>query len=263
MDYYSVLGVDRSASQDDIKKAYRKLAMKHHPDRGGDNQHFQEISEAYNVLSDPQKRQQYDNPPQGNFGGFGFGGDPHDINDIFSQIFGHHRRGNPFQQQQEPVYRTRVAVSLQEAYRGEKKVLQMQTPEGNKVITINIPKGVQSGDKLRYNNIIGNATLVVEFIVTPDLRFDRKGWDLYASISVSVLDLVAGTKTKFTTINGKTLEVKVPPQTQPYMQLKIAGAGMPRPDGSFGDQILLIKPYVPDNISEELLECIKRNQDTK
>lgn len=263
MDYYSVLGVDRSASQDDIKKAYRKLAMKHHPDRGGDNQHFQEISEAYNVLSDPQKRQQYDNPPQGNFGGFGFGGDPHDINDIFSQIFGHHRRGNPFQQQQEPVYRTRVAVSLQEAYRGEQKVLQMQTPEGNKVITINIPKGVQSGDKLRYNNIIGNATLVVEFIVTPDLRFDRKGWDLYANISVSVLDLIAGTKTKFTTINGKTLEVKVPPQTQPYMQLKIAGAGMPRPDGSFGDQILLIKPYVPDNISEELLECIKRNQDTK
>jgi len=166
MDYYNILGVDKTASQDDIKKAYRKLAMKHHPDRGGDNTKFQEVNEAYNVLGDPQKRAQYDNPAQHGFGGFDFGfNGSGDINDIFASIFRQQGRPNPFNQQQEPVYRTRVAVSLVEAYHGEEKMLQMQTPDGTKVIKINVPKGVQSGDRIRYDNVIENGILLIEFIV--------------------------------------------------------------------------------------------------
>jgi len=264
MDYYNILGVDKTASQDDIKKAYRKLAMKHHPDRGGDNTKFQEVNEAYNVLGDPQKRAQYDNPAQRGFGGFDFGfNGPGDINDIFASIFRQQGRPNPFNQQQEPVYRTRVAVSLVEAYHGEEKMLQMQTPDGTKVIKINIPKGVQSGDRIRYDNVIENGILLIEFIVTPDLRFDRHGWDLHSNLPVSVLDLIVGTKIKFTTISGKTLEVNIKPQTQPYMQLKIGGQGMPRPDGGFGDQILLIKPYIPATIDDEITQAILKHQDNK
>ena len=108
MDYYTVLGIDKTASSQDIKKAYRKLASQNHPDKGGDKEKFQKIQEAYAVLSDENKRAQYDNPqPQGfnfNFGG----GD--DINDIFSQIFGQ-RRGNPFNQQQQNPVRFPISTS--------------------------------------------------------------------------------------------------------------------------------------------------------
>jgi len=261
MDYYTVLGIDKTASSQDIKKAYRKLASQNHPDKGGDKEKFQKIQEAYAVLSDENKRAQYDNPqPQGfnfNFGG----GD--DINDIFSQIFGQ-RRGNPFnQQQQNPVFRTRVQVSLNEAYNGGEKMLQMQTPNGTKVIKINIPKGVQSGDRTKYDNVIDSSTLLIEFIVTPDVRFDRKGFDLYSNLPVSVLDLITGTKIKFTTISEKSLEVNIKPQTQPHTQLKMANQGMPKPDGSFGDQILLIKPYIPANIDNEIIEVLTKHQDNK
>lgn len=265
MDYYTVLGIEKTASTEDIKKAYRKLASKNHPDKGGDKEKFQQIQEAYAVLSDENKRSQYDNPHPGGFN-FNYNTDHNftgDINDLFAHFFGQKQR-NPFnQQQQNPVYRTRVQVSLIEAFNGEEKMLQMQTPGGTKVIKINIPKGVQSGDRIKYDNVIDNGTLLIEFIVTPDLRFDRKGYDLYSNLPVSVLDLITGTKAKFTTISGKSLEVNIKPKTQPHMQLKMANQGMPKPDGSYGDQILLIKPYIPASIDSEIIEVITKHQDNK
>jgi curved DNA-binding protein len=255
MDYYAILGVSKTASQEEIKKAYKKLAMQHHPDRGGDNQKFQEINTAYSVLSDPEQRAQYDNPsPKFNFGGFNF-------DDLFSQTFRSHQRGPSAQQ--DPIYRTRVGISLADAYHCVDRVLQLQTQTGTKVITIKVPRGVQNGDKIRYDNILDKGILVVEFVVMPDLRFERRGYDLYSNIAVSVLDLIIGTKVKFVTISEKTLEVNVKPNTQPYMQLKISNQGMPRPDGTFGDQILLIKPFVPDNINNEVIEILKKHQNNK
>ncbi len=262
MDHYSTLGIPRTASPEEIKKAYRKLAMEHHPDRGGDNAKFQEISVAYNTLSDPDKKAAYDNPQQqfGQPGGFDFNVNGFDINDFFGQVFGQ-RQGSPFgQRSQQAVYRTRVTVSLVDAYNGVEQVLKLNTPQGTKVINIKLPRGVKTGDNFRYTNVIDDAMLLVEFVILPHLQFDRKGDDLYANLPVSVLDLITGTKIQFTTISNKTLEVTIRPQTQPWMQLKINGEGMPNASGNFGDQILLIKPFIPDTIDTDIIESIKRSQ---
>jgi len=261
MDHYSTLGIPRTASPEEIKKAYRKLAMEHHPDRGGDNAKFQEISVAYNTLSDPDKKAAYDNPQQqfGQPGGFDFNVNGFDINDFFGQVFGQ-RQGSPFGQRSQQVYRTRVTVSLVDAYNCVDQVLKLNTPQGTKVINIKLPRGLQTGNQIRYDNVIDNGLLIVEFVILPDLRYDRKGDDLYANLPVSVLDLIVGTKLQFTTISKKTLEVTIKPQTQPWMQLKIAGEGMPSANGNYGDQILLIKPFIPDSIDNDIIESIKRSQ---
>jgi DnaJ-class molecular chaperone len=96
----------------------------------------------------------------------------------------------------------------------------------------------------------------VQFVVLPDLRFDRKGNDLYSHYSISILDLIVGAKFKFTTIDQRILEVRINPKTQPYMQLKIPKAGMPDKKNGYGDQFILLKPYMPDNISHEITTAI-------
>jgi DnaJ-class molecular chaperone len=226
MDYYSILDIPKTASHDEIKKAYRKMAMKHHPDRnGGDDTQFKKIQEAYDVLIDPDKKQQYDNPfsnhQQFNIHGM-------DAESFFNQVFG----ARP--QNQKQTFRTSVTISLVDAYKGSSHVLQLSTPFGNKVINISVPAGIETGDSIRYDNIIENAILLVQFVVLPDLRFDRRASDLYSNHSISVLDLIVGTKFKFVTIDQRTLEVKVAPKTQPYTQLKIPKAGMPNKNNEFG-----------------------------
>lgn len=267
MDYYKTLGVERGASQDEIKKAFRKLAMTHHPDKGGDENHFKKINEAYDVLSDPNKRSQYDNPaPKFNFNqNQGFGFDVHtngfNLNDVFSHIFGQGFPNQAKQQQrQQQVYRTRITISLMDSYNGSSHALQMHTPSGLKAISLTIPKGVDTGNQIRYDNVIENSILIVEFIVIPDLNFDRKGDDLYTNLSISVLDLIVGKKIQFNTFNGKTLELNIHPKTQPHQHIRIPGFGMPRQNGSYGDQILLLKPFVPDNIDQELIDVITKHQ---
>jgi len=269
MDHYATLGIAKTASPDEIKKAYRRLASKHHPDKGGDTAMFQKIEEAYRTLSDPQKKQEYDNPKpdfQGfNFGGFGndpsmFSGDM-DPRDIFAHIFGQ-RAGNPFaNRNQRQVFRTQMAVSLGDAYLGSSQILKIQTPTGQKVITIDIPKGIQTGAQIKYDTVLDNATLLVEFHVQPHLKFERRGNDLYCNQKVSVLDLIVGTTVNFITISGKEFEVTIPPKTQPFMQLKIPGQGMPIGNSNqFGDQILLLKPFIPDIIDDEITQSILRSK---
>lgn len=251
MDYYNILGINKTSSAEEVKKAYRKLAMKCHPDRGGDHHEFQKINEAYDILSNTEKRAAYDFHGNNAF----FNNNAQTFEDIFSQAsnFGYTRRHSP----PESVYHSRVAISLFEAYNGVEKVLQIQTQTETKVLKINIPKGVNTGDKLRYDNIIGNSKLIIEFFVTPDSRFNRRGNDLYTDLPISILDLIVGKKVKFTTIAEKTLEVTVTPKTQPSAQLKIKGGGMPSPSGEFGDQILVIKPFTPDVIHDDIVNTIK------
>jgi len=102
---------------------------------------------------------------------------------------------------------------------------------------------------------------MVEFKIHPHLRFDRKGNDLYCNHPISVLDLIVGTSFEFTTISGKTFEVRVPPKTQPYMQLKIAGQGMPINGAEvYGDQIILLKPFIPDIIDSRIIDSIMQTK---
>lgn len=257
MNYYEILGVGKNSTPEEIKKAYRKLASQHHPDKGGDTAMFQKVEEAYRVLGDPAKKQEYDNPQQQfsfNFNGFGFNPD-----DIFGQFF--QQRHSPFTHNHRQLFRTQVVINLQDAYTGKQQTLKLQTQKEQKIINIDIPKGVTDSTQVKYDNIIENGVLIVEFRIIPDLKFDRKGNDLYSNHSISVLDLIVGGKFNFTTISGKTVEVAVPPKTQPHMQLKIAGQGMPILNSHvYGDQIILLKPFIPDNISDDITQSILRSR---
>ena len=266
MDHYAVLGVGKTATPDEIKKAYRKLASQHHPDKGGDTAKFQQIQEAYAILSDPEKRQQYDNPAppnmQGFPGGFSFNMGPGlDINDIFGQMFGQ-GGGTPFgPRNNRQIMRTQLRVNLLDAYHGGSQVLKINTQQGLNVVDITIPKGIHSGQQIRYDNIIPGVTLLIEFLILNNLKYERQGDNLYSNQSINVLDLITGTKFDFVTISNKMVTVNVPPKTQPYIQLKLAGQGMPIGDsGHYGDQLILLKPYIPDNISDDIVDAILRNR---
>lgn len=266
MDHYNTLGVNKTATPEEIKRAYRKLASQHHPDKGGDTVMFQKVEEAYRILSDPEKRAQYDNPPpqgfnQGFPGGFQFHADPFNMNDLFGQIFGQ-RGPQAFNGKvNHQVFRTQVSVSLEDAYHGANHVLKLSTPTGVKVINIDIPKGLQENSQMRYDNVLdNNAVLLVEFRIMPHLKFERRGNDLHCNHSISVLDLIVGTKFEFTTISNKTLEVAVQHKTQPWMQLKIPGQGMPiLGTGKYGDQIISLKPFIPTTIDQEITDSILRH----
>ena len=265
MDHYSTLGVAKTATSDEIKKAYRKLASQHHPDKGGDTATFQKLQTAYDTLSDPQKKEQYDNPSpfgqqrQGS-GPFGFGNQG--FEDIFSQIFKqdfhrHHQQ----QARQTPSYRTSVWVSLEQVYTGTEQVMKLQTPNGTHNVSIAVPKGMIDGGQMRYDGLIEGASLIVEFRIHQHLKFSRRGNDLECNHQISVLDLIAGTSFEFVTLSGKTLEVTIQPKTQPYMHLKLAGQGMPILNTSaYGDQIILLKPFIPDTIDERITNSILQSR---
>lgn len=257
MDYYQTLGVPNNATPDEIKKAYRKLASKHHPDKGGDTATFQQIQTAYDILSDPEKRSQYDNPrPQFNFNGDpGFNFNGFNMGDIFEQVMRHQRR------QQPSAFRTTLIVTLEQVYYGDQQTLKLQTHHGLEMVNIEIPKGLENGMQIRYENLLHSGSLIVDYRINPNLKFERKGPDLYCNQSVSVLDLIVGGSFEFTTISGKTFEVKIPPKTQPHMQLKITGQGMPIYGSSqYGDQIVLIKPIIPDIIDPDITQAIIRSK---
>lgn len=263
MDHYTTLGVSRNASPDEIKQAYRKLASVHHPDKGGDTAKFQEIQQAYETLGDPNKKAEYDNPNQnfGGFGGgFGGGGFPQgfgfsggiNIDEIFGQMFGR-------QQHHFPTYKTILNVTLEQVYNGAEQVLQFQTHAGQQVARINIPKSVENGQQMRYDNLIPNATLIVEFRVYPHEKFQRNGIHLQSEVGISVLDLIIGTTIEFETISGKKFQVTVKPKTQPNTTLRIPQQGMINGHLT-GDQLILIKPFIPATISDEIISAIIRNQ---
>jgi curved DNA-binding protein len=263
MDYYNTLGVGRDASPEEIKQAYRKLASVHHPDKGGDTAKFQEIQQAYETLSDPNKRQDYDMPQHhmGGFsgfpgGGFSFHSGGINIDEIFGHMFG---QGFAQRQPQHPTYKTVIHVTLEEVLNGAEKVLQFQTHTGNQVIKIDIPQGIDNGASLRYDNLIKDTVLIVEFRVHNHSVYERRGLDLYSTVQVSVLDLIVGTTLDFVTLSGKRFDVAVKPQTQPNATLRITGQGLTK-NYQTGDQYILLKPFIPDTIHIEIKEAIIRNR---
>jgi len=256
-DHYSTLGVTKQATPDEIKKAYRKLASKNHPDKGGDTAAFQKIEEAYRVLSDPQQRQQYDNPqPQfqgGGFpGGFSFnfgGGNP------FDDIFGQFQRQQ--QRPQQRVYTAQLQVTLEQVARSQTQTVTFNTQQGIKPYQITMPAAIEDGQQVRYDNLLPDGALIITFRVLRDPIFERNGLDLRTTFEISIWDLILGTTITLKDIKGNELQVNVNPRTKPGTVLRLGGRGLEIP-GRKGDQYVLLSPTIPDTISPELIEAIKQ-----
>ncbi len=283
-DYYQSLGVSRSASADEIRSAYRKLAREYHPDRNPNNKQaedkFKEVNEAYQVLSDTEKRARYDQlgsaysswQSRGAPGGFDwsqwttgqpggggqvnfeelFGGRGGGFSDFFSAIFG----GAPVYGSRMPrKYEQQAIISLQEAYNGATRIIETN----ERRVTVRIPAGVKTGSKVRAAGAGPEGTDVyLKISVEQDVNFERKDDDLYTNAKIDVFTALLGGEAEVQTLGGK-IRMTIPPGTQPEQLIRLGGRGMPKvktPD-SKGDLYVRVKVQMPKNLSarqRELLE---------
>ena len=259
-DYYAALGVPRTATADDIKRAFRKLASQHHPDKGGDTQKFQAIQEAYATLGDEQKRAEYDNPrPQFS----GFHGHPGgvNINDIFGQMF-----GQQFAQQHQHPRRSHVRmtlwISLLDVATGGKRTVSLGTQGGVSAVEIEIPLGINDGDNVQYEGIgPGGSDLVVQFKISPDRKWQRDGLNLLQEVKIDIWNLILGGELTIDTLTGKTLSTRVPARTQPGTVLRLKGQGLRDRAGQTGDIMIRVQAQIPENIPPEIIDTIKKHQE--
>ncbi|MGZ9224672.1 MAG: DnaJ C-terminal domain-containing protein [Anaerolineales bacterium] len=279
-DYYKTLGVERKASEAEIRKAYRKLAMQYHPDRNpGDKQaeeRFKEINEAYQVLSDPQKRTHYDRigsdysswqrrgaPGDFNWDQYGSfpGGtrvNPDEMQDIFSDffrtIFGIGGEEPASRRSRTQGYQQELEISLDEAFKGTSRVLQ----SNEKQKQVRIPAGVRTGSKVRVAGAGPNGLdlyLIVE--VKDDKRFERRGDDLHTTTTVSVFTAILGGEADVETLNGK-VKLNIPAGTQPEQVFRLSGRGMPhvRNPNEKGDLYVHLKVQIPKYLSAKQRELL-------
>jgi curved DNA-binding protein len=289
-DYYKILGLERSASADEVRKMYRKLAMQYHPDRNPGNkqaeERFKDINEAYQVLNDPQKRARYDQLGSAYSGWQQRGGSPRDfdwsqwfggqpggtrveygdINDLFGQdafsdffrsIFGG-GRGAPAatRSRRVPSYQQPITISLEEAYRGTTRAFQSDRRQ----LTVRIPAGVKTGSQVRAAGAAPDGQdlyLVVE--VAEDPRFERQGDDLRTSATIDLFTAALGGETRVPTLDGE-VTLKVPAGTQPEQVFRLAGRGMPRIKSpkTRGDLFVRIKVRIPKDLTAQQKELLQR-----
>jgi curved DNA-binding protein len=279
-DYYEVLGVPRNASEADIKKAYRKLARQHHPDRNPGNKQaealFKEVQEAYDVLHDKSKRAQYDRfgfagpggqgPFQGGGagpGGFEFQGvNPEDLESIlgafgggggFGDLFGRRGRGRGRTARAAESVEADVRIPFLKAALGGTVSLNVE----GRTIEVRVPVGVTEGKKLRLaGQGPGGGDLLVRIKIEPHPYFRREGNNVILDVPVSVSEAILGAKVDVPTLDGTHLTVKVPPGTSSGARLRLRGKGI-----AGGDQYIEIKiavPKVEDERSRELIEEFAR-----
>ena len=290
-DYYDILGVDRKADANTIKKAYRKLAQKYHPDRNpGDKQaeeRFKKIAEAYAVLSDADKRKQYDQFGDSGFHqrfsqedifrnvDFGdifgsFGGE-----DLFSQLFGGHSRysGRGDFRQHRPQkgqdYSMQVRIPFRLAVTGGERRIDYRHEGHSEQLKVKIPSGVESGAKLRVAGRGGASPvggkpgdLILQIEVDADPLFKREGNDLLVHVSISYTDICLGSSIEVPTLD-KPKRVKVPAGMQPGQKIRLRGFGVPATARrAAGDLYAVIDVKVPktlDPVQKELLEKLKES----
>ena len=289
-DYYNVLGVGKSASDAEIKKAYRKLAMKYHPDHTkgnkGAEEKFKKISEAYAVLSDKDKRQEYDTfgsegfhqrfSQEDIFRGFDFG-------DIFQEFgFGGGRggarrfnfgQGSPFNfgggQQQARVKGSdlvyELSLTLREVATGTSKTVSFQHQGRSENLTVKIPKGMITGKQLRLAGK-GNPSpyggppgdLFIKSKLLDDPTFSSRQYDLYLNHELKLSEAILGITVSVPTIDDKQLSLKIPPGTKHGTKMRLSGHGLPdMKDNKKGDLYVRIQVKIPKNISAEQKKLVE------
>lgn len=237
MDYYQILGLQPNATADDIKKAYRSLAMKHHPDRGGDQAKFKDISVAHDTLSDAQKKAEYDQMRQGgpqvrfSTGGF------QDFNDVFG---GRNPFGDIFGQRSMRRNRDlniQCQITLVESYFGKQVEANYTLPSGkSQTVVINIPPGINHGETIRYQGL-GDDTipgtprgnLNVTIVVRADEHYTRVGDDLYSTIYISPIEAMIGCRRKIKFIDGSEREIDIRPGVETSVEFASGGHGFSNP----------------------------------
>lgn len=269
MDYYQTLGVAKTASQDEIKKAYRKLAAKHHPDKGGDTATFQSIAQAYDVLSDPNKRAQYDNPQQG-FNPFSQNMGPgwHDVSSMFG--------GNPFEQffrhagtnhrRKNRDLNIRINVTFKQSYTGTDLEATYSLPNGKKQnVIINVPAGIESGQVIRYQGMgddsdssIPKGDLNVTVLVQHSQEFERRGNDLVAFCKINPIEAMIGCTKIINHLNDTGIRFNIRPGVQHGTEFVSQGLGFKGLRGNQGNLIIVILIDVPAVIDSTIKEELEK-----
>jgi DnaJ-class molecular chaperone len=271
MDYYSTLGLNRGASDAEIKKAYRSMAMKHHPDRGGDEKKFKEISQAYEFLTDPQKKsvidmggdpnqqQGFRGQGQGNPFEFHFGSGNFD--DIFSQF------GFGGRQQRNKSFNINIEITLEEVLTGKDFNAEVGVPGGRKkIVNIEVPAGIEHGQQIRYQGMGDNSIpsaragdLLVNVFIKPHSSFRREGDSLIVEKTISVWDAILGTNLEIVTLDKKTLNITIPAGTQPDTVMSCRSEGIPNIRSKIrGNLLIKIKVNIPKNLNAQQVNTINQ-----
>ena len=274
-DYYKILGVERGASDEEIKKSYRKLARKYHPDvskEANAKERFQEVSEAYETLKDKEKRAAYDNlgrfnpgqdfrPSQDWYQRFG-GMDTEDLggidlSDLFESLGLRGRQKAGFRRSSIPIpgedYAVTVHLTLEEAYRGAERELQI----GDSRVRARIPKGATDGQQLRLRGKGGAGanggppgSLFLHIALEPHPLYRVSGHDLDLEVPLAPWEAALGAQVEIPTLEGR-VTMKVPAGSQAGQKLRLAGKGLPKPGGGAGDLYALLTIAVPPSLTEQ------------
>lgn len=274
MTHYDTLGVAKNATPEEIKRAYRKLASQHHPDKGGDTSKFQQVEEAYRVLSDPQKRAEYDNPVQ-QMGPnhFHFNFNNGNMEDIFAQFgFDMFGRRHPPQPRRNKDIRAELALTLVDTLIDQQKTLSIKTADNQRQnVDITIPKGITSGTTIKYpglgDHLYGNlprGDLYLTVNVQANPLFQVQGLDLVTPLTIDCFQAILGSEQTVKGLDGKEFIIRTPAACQPGMKLKITGEGLYAFHQDIkGSLFVQINVTIPKNLNQEQLNLIQTIADQR